>query len=424
MIRDPVVMLDNLVLSLSDSMDLVHHCAVDHQQRAAYVALRLAQALGYGPLEQADLMYAAALHDIGVLSVEEKIDTMRLDTDDGTRHAELGADLLRHLGIFSAASELVRTHHQPWGEAAGWGDKDERARVASNAIRLADMVDRMIRRDTQILGQVKAVRESVTKMAGTEFAPDLVDCFRRLAGQEAFWLDLASPRIYSVLATLVVWPRVALTMDNLEQVGQIFSRIVDFRSAFTATHSIGVATAAEELARRLCFEARECRLMRIAGHLHDLGKVAVPNAILDKPAKLEPKEYDVIRGHTYHTYHILSTIGGFEEISMWAAFHHERLHGRGYPFRLTGDALPLGSRIMCVADVFTAVTENRPYRKGTARGDTEPILRHLVKSDSLDGRIVDILLDDYGEIDKARAAAQATYAAEYARRFPHAVPRR
>jgi HD-GYP domain-containing protein (c-di-GMP phosphodiesterase class II) len=417
------VNLDNLVLSLSDAVDLVHHYAFDHQQRTAYIALRLVQAMGRPPSEQADLMYAAALHDIGVLSVEEKIETMRLEVEDWSRHVEFGADLLSRLDIFAAASDRVRLHHQPWGREDGWEGAGETERIAANAISLADSVDRRARKDVQILGQVKTICDHVRRMSGTEFAPALVECFLGLARQESFWLDFASPRIYSVLSRLVVWPRIALSTEQLEQIGQIFSRIVDFRSAYTATHSIGVATAAEELARRMCFGERECRMMRIAGHLHDLGKVSVPNSILDKPSKLDPEEYEAIRGHTYHTFHILSTIGGFDEISMWAAYHHERLDGKGYPFRLAGEVIPLGSRIMCVADTFTAMTENRPYRRGTSRKENEPILRRLVDSGSLDGRIVRELLEGYGEIDRIRAAAQKAYAAEYERRFLCASPR-
>ena len=153
--------------------------------------------------------------------------------------------------------------------------------------------------------------------------------------------------------------------------------------------------------------------MLVAGFLHDLGKVAVPNSILDKPGKLEPEEFDVIRAHTYYTYQILSTIGGFEDIVSWASFHHERLDGKGYPFHVSGDELSLGSRIMCVADVFTAVTENRPYRQGTPRDETMPILRNLVKSGSLDGSIVGVVEEDYGELDGIRARVQETYLASY-----------
>ena len=86
MIHDPIVMLDNLILSLSDSLDLVHPCAVEHQQRVAYIALRLGHAMGFHPGAQADLMYAAVLHDIGVLSVEEKIATMKVEFEEHRYH--------------------------------------------------------------------------------------------------------------------------------------------------------------------------------------------------------------------------------------------------------------------------------------------------------------------------------------------------
>ncbi len=422
MIRDPVVMLDNLVLSFSDSLDLIHPCAVDHQQRVAYLALRITEGMGYRDAERADLLYAAALHDIGILSVEEKIESMRVEFADASRHVDLGVDLLRRLDIFARAAEFVRFHHQPWADEAGWEwYVDGPQKLLANAIHLADVVDRIVRRDVPVLRQVPSIVDRLTAMAFPEFSPVLMESFRELAGREAFWLDFASPRIYSVLTHLIQWPRVLVTLDNLEQIGQIFSRIVDFRSRFTATHSIGVATAAVELARRLHFGERECRLMRIAGHLHDLGKVAVPNRILDKPDKLDTAEFDVIRGHTYHTYHILSTIGGFEEISMWASHHHERLNGRGYPFHLTGDELPLGSRIMAVADVFTAAAESRAYRKGTGRRETVPILESLVRDGGLDARVVRLLVKDFDEIDRIRAAAQEAFAAEYAVRVPAAA---
>ena len=88
MLQEPTVMLDNLVLSLSDSLDLIHPSAVDHQQRVAYIALRIAKAMGHHPAEQADLMYASVLHDIGLLSVEEKIQSMTMESKDEGRHAE------------------------------------------------------------------------------------------------------------------------------------------------------------------------------------------------------------------------------------------------------------------------------------------------------------------------------------------------
>ncbi|MBI5341776.1 MAG: HD domain-containing protein [Deltaproteobacteria bacterium] len=413
MIRDPIVMLDNLVLSLSDSLDLIHSSVVDHQQRVAYIALRLGRAMGYGPAALADLMYAAVLHDIGALSVEEKVSMMKIDFERHSNHAELGSDLLGGCTHFAKASEYVRYHHYSWGEEEDWRDSTEEIRLSSNAIHLADYVDRFIDRDAPILHQVKGVRSEISRLEGTWFSPDLVKCFQDLAVQESFWLDFSSSRIYRVLLDMIAWPRVELQLGELEQVGMIFSQIVDFRSSFTATHSAGVGTVARELAKRMYFSEKSCRLMHVAGFLHDLGKVAVPNSILDKPGKLDPGEFDVIRAHTYYTYQILSTIGGFEDIAAWAAFHHERLDGKGYPFRLSGSELSLGSRIMCVADVFTAITENRPYRRGTERNESMPILHNLVKSGSLDGNIVRILDENFEEMNGIRARVQETHMMNY-----------
>lgn len=416
MIRDPVVLLQNLVLSLSDALDLVHLIAVDHQLRVAYIALRLTLPVDRSPEERTDLLYAAALHDIGILSVEEKIDLMQGDVEDLDRHMRLGADLLSRFDLFRPASEIVRHHHKPWAATDGWDGVPETVRLCANAVHLADTVERMIRRDAGILGQVPQISAAVDRLKGERFSPDLVDAFHDVSPIESFWLDAVSPRVSSIITGMVEWPRVTLRLDGLEQIGQILSRIVDFRSAYTASHSNGVAAAAEQIARRLFFEERECRLLRVAGHLHDLGKVAVPNAILEKAARLSSSEFDVIRGHAYHTYQILANIGGFDEITQWAAFHHERMDGNGYPFHHKGEALPLGSRIMAVADVFTALTEDRPYRNGVGREKTIGILREFVSNGSLDPRIVSVLIDEFDPIDRERAEAQDAYAEEFSHR--------
>ncbi|MDD5762844.1 MAG: HD domain-containing protein [bacterium] len=416
MIRDPVVLLQNLVLSLSDALDLVHLVAVDHQQRVAYIALRLGVCAGGVPGEQTDLLYAAALHDIGILSVEEKIDTMRGGVEELDRHVRLGADLLSRFDPFRTASGIVRYHHKPWNAKDRWDGVPERIRLFANAVHLADTVERLIRRDVGILGQVPRIVAAVDGLEGGHFSPDLVAAFHGFAGVESFWLDAVSPRVDAVISGMVEWPRVTLPMDSLEQVGMILSRIVDFRSPYTAAHSTGVAAAASLLARCLCFEERECRLIRIAGLLHDLGKVAVPNAILEKPTRLSSSEFDVIRGHAYHTCRILSNMGGFEEITPWASFHHERMDGTGYPFHHRGETLPLGSRIMAVADVFTALTESRPYRGGVGREKTIGLLREFAANGALDPRLVSMLIDAYDQVDRGRSEAQEAYAEEFSRR--------
>ena len=417
MIKDHTVMLNNVVLSLSDALDIVHPEINDHQQRVAYGTLRLAQALDFPLDTQADLMYAATLHDFGILSVEDKLSAIRSETVYGWPHTELGADLLRRFAIFEQAAEYVQRHHHPWNDEKIWEDDDEQTKLFSNMINLADNLDRWIKKDVYILEQREALENKVIKQKGTMFAPVLVDCFLELSYNESFWLDFVSSRIYSILTGMIAWPQLFLDFQNLEQLGEVFSRVVDFRSRFTSTHSIGVAVSAKELAGRMCFENDECHYMLIAGYLHDLGKIAIPNAILEKPGKLDKTETDIIKSHTYFTYLILDTIGGFENIKKWAAFHHERMDGKGYPFHLQDQDLPLGSRIMAVADVFTAIAEDRPYRAGMSREKCGKILQSMVDSKALDGRIVKALLDDFEPINKIRKEKQKEYEAEYDRYF-------
>jgi HD-GYP domain-containing protein (c-di-GMP phosphodiesterase class II) len=137
-----------------------------------------------------------------------------------------------------------------------------------------------------------------------------------------------------------------------------------------------------------------------------LGKVAIPNSILEKSGKLTDEEFAVMRQHTYVTHTVLNSIGGIQQIAEWAAFHHERLDGSGYPFHLTSKHLGIGSRIISIADVFTALAEDRPYRKGMNKNDVMPILKDLGNKRLLDIRIIELLDANYEQIHLATSEAQ------------------
>ena len=180
------------------------------------------------------------------------------------------------------------------------------------------------------------------------------------------------------------------------------SRIIDFRSPFTAMHSAGVAASARELARLAGMTEEECRMMEIAGYLHDIGKLRVPNEILEKPGRLTEEEFNIVKEHPYYTRLILMDVDGFERIANWAGYHHEKLSGSGYPFHWEAEYLDLGARIMAVADIFSAITEVRPYRKGMDREQALAVMRENVANGSVCGEVVKLLEAHYDEIDAAR----------------------
>jgi len=154
-------------------------------------------------------------------------------------------------------------------------------------------------------------------------------------------------------------------------------------------------------------------MMKIAGNLHDLGKLAVPVEILEKPGALTAAEFNIVKAHTYYTYKVLRNFRDMENIREWAAYHHERLDGNGYPFHLQAAELSLGARVMAVADVFTAITEDRPYRAGMAPDRASQVLVDMAANKALDGDVVQLLLDNFADVNQLRVLAQTASREEY-----------
>ena len=267
--------------------------------------------------------------------------------------------------------------------------------------------------DHEVLGQVKGVIEKIKDLSGEAFVPEFVDAFVKVSGKEYFWLDTSSPSLELELNKIHNLPLAFFDVESIVKLTEIFSRIVDFRSRFTATHSRGVSASAVALARLAGFSEKECIMMEIAGYLHDLGKLAVPKEILEKPDKLSMQEFNVVRSHTYHTYRILSHMQDFKTINQWASFHHERLDGSGYPFHISEFDFPLGSRIMSVSDVFTAVSEDRPYREGMSIEKALSTIVSMAKNHSLDPYVVSLLERNVQFVDDTRKSAQIDAVREY-----------
>jgi HD-GYP domain-containing protein (c-di-GMP phosphodiesterase class II) len=376
----------------------------------AYIAVSMARKLDLPEDRHAEVLHAAALHDIGLIRVEDKLTALQFgDLEKVAWHGEAGYVLLRDNPLFAGIAEIIRHHHIVWADGAGEGSGDREVPFATHILAMADAVERAIDRSVPVLDQAARISEWATAFKGKRFHPDCVKAFQELAGVESFWLDCVCERIYSVLLEQIDWPLLTIDERALEPIAKVFARVVDAGSRWTATHSAGVTSTAVALAKRLKLSLREQVLMRSAGYLHDLGKLTVPAAILDKPGKLSPQDWSIMKGHTYHTFRILNTIGGMPQICEWAAFHHERLDGTGYPFHHAAKDLTLGSRIVAVADVFTALTEERPYRQGMERGKATSILDKLVAGEGLDGDVVSALKADYEEIDALRRDDQAAY---------------
>jgi HD-GYP domain-containing protein (c-di-GMP phosphodiesterase class II) len=264
-----------------------------------------------------------------------------------------------------------------------------------------------------VLGQVPAICEAIVTSRNDVFVPEYVDAMLTLAKQDHVWLEVTSNSIESILHRRVVSQKKELDIDEFLDLSRLICRMIDFKSEFTATHSTGVAAAAVTIARRIGFSKEEQKLMEIAANLHDLGKIAIPLEILEKPGRLSERESFVMRAHVYYTYEILEPIDMMGVTSAWGGLHQERLDGSGYPFGYTAEEIPLGSKIMGVADVFTALTEGRPYRRGMDKTKAIRILQSMADDGKLDPNLIQIVTENFDEMNRVRELAQNRAVKEY-----------
>jgi HD-GYP domain-containing protein (c-di-GMP phosphodiesterase class II) len=201
--------------------------------------------------------------------------------------------------------------------------------------------------------------------------------------------------------------------QSCEDLMVLLSCLVDYKSRLTASHSSCVAACSEKIARYVGFSENDAKLMRYAGYIHDIGKLAIPTEILEKPGPLSKEEFDLIRTHAYHTDRVLSKVSGFETIRVWASHHHEKLNGKGYPFGLKVEEISLGSRIMAVADIFTALRERRSYRDSITKKITINILMDKSASYEIDKELVKIVKNNFDELDIVRELAYENRVKEY-----------
>lgn len=397
--------LYDLIICMTKAVDLVSLEIADHHQQVAYLSYHIADAMRLPADEKRRLVIAALLHDIGAIAADTGLSFFDKEDDRVNEHAFIGARLFADSPILGRVASVIKFHHIAWAGGEGRSYGGEAVSPLAHILHLADRIAVHVDRDACIISQQNAIREGVVARRGTVFEPDAVDAFLEICDKEALWLDLAyQPTVENVSASLGV-EDIRLTLDEVVDLTQIFSRIIDFRSPFTAMHSAGVAATATELAGLSGFSEDECRMMSIAGNLHDIGKLAIPREILEKQDRLEPSEFDIIRAHSFYTYRLLRPIAGFGAITQWAAYHHEKLNGRGYPFHLVARELSLGARIMAVADIFTAITEDRPYRAGMPREQTVSVLRRMAESGGISPQLCDLLFANYDLIDHQRRTA-------------------
>ncbi|GGP25704.1 HD-GYP domain-containing protein [Silvimonas amylolytica] len=418
--------LADLMASLSYALDITEGQPEGHCVRCCWIGLNIARELGVSERDQWDLYYTLLLKDLGCSSNAARICELYLTDDLGFKQSFklVGTGLPQILGfVFShtgrnarwssrlqaimnvlknggdMAQELIQTRCDRGAEIARrlrfneavaggiraldehWDGSGRPDRLAGKEIPLASRIALL----AQVIdvfhfsaGRGAALNE-VRARAGKWFDPELCRAFEAVAKDSLFWQMLESDQIAkAVMALEPAQFAVPVDEDYLDDIAEAFGEVVDSKSPFTAGHSQRVGLYTDAIAAALEIPEARRRWLRRAALLHDVGKLGVSNSILDKPGKLDEEEWEAIKLHASYTEAILSRIGSFRELARMAAAHHERLDGTGYPRGLKADAISLETRIVTTADIFDAISAERPYHPATSIDETLAIMKKSV----------------------------------------------
>jgi len=399
-----------LLNALSYALDLTEGQPAGHGIRCAWIGMHIGREVGVPADELTDLYYTLLLKDIGCSSNAARICNLFL-TDDiefkrgiktvneslpqvlrfvlshtgmkaglaerfralittfkesGTIARELveircqrGADIVRRMRFSEAVATGILDLDEHWnGKGQPEGLRGEAISLYARIALITQVADVF-----HTSAGAESARREVIRRAGTWFDPVLVDAFQTVSAASDFWTALTAPDLAERLAANFGDDGAYLVDDDyLDDVAAAFADVVDSKSPFTAGHSRRVALFTDMIAEELGMPEEERRYLRRAALLHDIGKLGVSNQILDKPGKLDDAEFAVVCNHPGLGEDILSKISAFRELARLAGAHHERLDGRGYPRGLTGEAICPLTRILTAADIFDALTADRPYR--------------------------------------------------------------
>lgn len=396
-----------ILAALSTALDLVEGQPEGHAIRTAAIALKIGKTIGLSESAMEDLLYAGLLKDCGcsnnsvrlqkifggdevlmkrnvkfidwtsttenikfALAYTERGQSMitklkRLSQNLSTPMAIMnevtearctrGAMIARKLGFSSEVADAVHALDEHWdGKGSPFGVKGPNIPILARVICLAQTFEVFL-----LAYGVDNALEMLSQRRGTWFDPELVDACFAFRDETSFWEYVGEVTCDTIVPEHL---RGAAVDADVDAICEAFAMIIDAKSSFTAEHSTRVAEFAVMIGRELGMDFIQLVELRRAGLLHDIGKLAVSTSILEKPGKLDEEEFQVIRSHPKYSFMILRRIESFEEISQIASAHHERLDGRGYWQGLGAAELTMEMRIMTVADVYDALSANRPYR--------------------------------------------------------------
>lgn len=395
--------LQHALVSLTRALDFVGVDEISHGKRVALLAQAIARECGWSDSECREALYAGMLHDCGVSRVREHRSlTQTLEWDGAQAHCLLGEEYLLACPPLARFAPVVRWHHTRWEVLKnGMFGLSERDAVLANLIFLADRTDVLLAPyisasalRSEILWEYRNIVDHLVSLSGQLFQPALIAGLKAAASRESFWLQCDPAYVNDeIVESFELAEPEALSSRDALSLARLFARTVDAKSVYTLEHSTRVAALARYLAEIDGSSGELLDEIEIAGLLHDIGKLRVAEEIVDKPGVISSEERAVMKRHSYDTTRILKMAFPGLPIADWGGMHHENLLGTGYPAHHAGKQIPREARLIAVADIFQALSQDRPYRGRLEAPTVMAHLDELADSGRLDRQIVQLARD-------------------------------
>lgn len=400
-----------LVSACSYALDCIEaelvHVTNRHGKRVAYISVCMAERLGIKGRALQDLAICALLHDNALTQyiseeVQKKPDAVNAEGEyDRNAMSELVSEITpKKLGVHCIYGEqnikklpfdtdmsgVILYHHENADGTGPFGKRWDEIPLFARIIHICDMVDVIGNSCDFSDGNWVKAQNFIRKNRDILFDSECVDAFLDVFSEENF-VSMSQDAFEEKLWKTIPRQKRSCDFNTCKNIADFFAQIVDYKSEFTGKHSLGVAQKAAELAEYMGYSEADIEKIYMAGALHDIGKMAIGNEILEKPGRLSDEEFSRMKNHGGYTYMILSDVEDFEEVRDWAAFHHEKLDGTGYPFGRTGAELNEPERIMACVDIYQALTESRPYKSGMTHEKACTILEDMAVKGWIDAEI-------------------------------------
>ena len=410
------VSLSEVLAAMSRALDLTEGQLVGHTVRTTLIGMRMAEELDLSAFDRVALYGALLLKDSGSSGLSRVVEVIDAH-DPKPRHrpniaelpgraltafksvgedsvramesllrrprsgsrpmprlvsrAERGESMALRMGFSTATADAIRHIDEHWDGTGPAGRVGHEIPLFSRIILLAQTLDAFYTQRGLFAAMLMARQRS-----NEWFDPALVRIARSWREDVDWWESLQSPDATAMAVAVEPQQHTRYVDDRgLDDVARAFAEIIDAKSSYTYQHSTNVAKYARATAFELGFEKRDVSVLNRAALLHDVGKLGVASSILDKAGPMTDAERSEMQRHPLFTWEILQRVGAFAGFARTAALHHEKLDGTGYPWGVKADDLDIPARILCVADIYEALTAHRPYRAGLSREAALKIIR-------------------------------------------------